>query len=111
MKKNRNKLYKDAGARIQELRCERNYTRSMVAEKVEISEKFLYEIETGRKGFSTETLYRLSDLFGVTCDYILCGRRRRGKANAELMALVEKLDRKDSLKMIQIIRIMGEAKK
>ncbi len=37
------------GERIRELREIQNYTREVLAEKVEISAKFLYEIETGKK--------------------------------------------------------------
>ena len=39
------------GRRIRELREIENYTREAFSEKVEISAKFLYEIETGKKGF------------------------------------------------------------
>lgn len=39
------------GARIRELREIQNYTREVLAEKVDISAKFLYEIEAGKKVF------------------------------------------------------------
>ena len=39
------------GERIRELREVQNYTREVFAEKAGISSKFLYEIETGKKGF------------------------------------------------------------
>lgn len=39
------------GIRIQELRKERNMTREELAEKAEISTKFLYEVEMGKKEF------------------------------------------------------------
>lgn len=38
------------GERIREMREMQNYTRELFAEKVDISSKFLYEIETGKKG-------------------------------------------------------------
>lgn len=37
------------GERIRELREVQNYTREAFAEKIDISAKFLYEIETGKK--------------------------------------------------------------
>lgn len=43
------------GERIRELREVQNYTREAFAEKIDISAKFLYEIETGKKGFSADT--------------------------------------------------------
>lgn len=41
---------------------------------VDISPKFLYEIETGKKGFSAYTLYKVAEVFLVTSDYILTGK-------------------------------------
>ncbi len=42
---------KKVGNRIRELREMHNYTREGMAEMVEISPKFLYEIESGKKDF------------------------------------------------------------
>ncbi len=49
----------EVGARIRELREIQNYTREGLAEKVDISAKFLYEIEMGKKGFSADTLLKI----------------------------------------------------
>ena len=72
-----NEMYKQAGERIEKMRREYGYTRKQFAGKVEISEKFLYEIENGKKGFSAENLYNIAKALGVTCDYILLGRRKK----------------------------------
>lgn len=68
-----NSFYDEAGARIRELREINRYTREEFAELAEISAKFLYEIETGKKGFSADTLYRLAKALSVNCEYILSG--------------------------------------
>ena len=47
---------KKVGNRIRELREMHNYTREGMAEMVEISPKFSYEIESGKKGFSSDVL-------------------------------------------------------
>ena len=52
--------YKDIGLRIRGLREANCYTRDAFAEKIHISSKFLYEIETGKKGFTAEILFRIS---------------------------------------------------
>ena len=112
MKRNtKDKLYEKAGERIEKLRCTHGYSRKMLADKAGVSEKFIYEIETGKKGFSTEVLYHISDVLGASCDYILLGRRKRGKANQELMAMVERFDETDSQKMLDLIKILYEFKK
>ncbi len=68
--------YKEAGMRIMLLRDKHCYTRKELSQRSGMSSKFIYEIETGRKGFSARTLLRLSETFGVSCDYILTGDER-----------------------------------
>ncbi|MCI8926513.1 MAG: helix-turn-helix transcriptional regulator [Lachnospiraceae bacterium] len=65
--------YKDIGLRIRGLREANCYTRDAFAEKIHISSKFLYEIETGKKGFTAEILFRISRALCVSNDYILSG--------------------------------------
>ena len=59
--------------RIRELREMHNYTREGMAEMVEISPKFLYEIESGKKGFSSDVLCKIARTLTVSCDYIMYG--------------------------------------
>ena len=61
------------GERIQQLRKMNGYTREQFSEKINISPKFLYEIEKGQKGFSVAVLFRIAKEFSVTCDYIVSG--------------------------------------
>lgn len=61
------------GERIMFLRKKRGYSRGGLAERTGISNKFLYEIETKNKGFSTTTLLKIALELGVTTDYILTG--------------------------------------
>lgn len=62
---------KNVGQRIRKLREANSYTRDAFAEKVDISSKFLYEIETGKKGFTVEILSKISKALCVSNDYIL----------------------------------------
>lgn len=63
----------EVGNRIRTLREVNRYTREEFAEIANISPKFLYEIETGQKGFSAEILYKIAKGLSVSCDYILAG--------------------------------------
>ena len=63
----------EIGLRIQEVRKEQDMTREELAEKAEISTKFLYEIEIGKKGLSAESVYKISQALSVSCDYLLTG--------------------------------------
>lgn len=64
------------GERIKELRLERKMTREELAEAAELSASFLYEIETGKKGFSAYILGNLARALDVQTDYILLGKDR-----------------------------------
>lgn len=69
-----NNFYEDAGIRIRSLREKRHMTREILSERAEISAKFLYEIEIGKKGFSAITANNLANALGTNCDYLLQGK-------------------------------------
>ncbi len=68
------KIYAEIGKRVVELRDEQQCTRKMLADSIGVSDKFLYELEKGRKGISAANLYYLSKALGVSADYLLTGR-------------------------------------
>lgn len=69
------KIYREAGIRIHGLRDQYGLTREEMSELVGITSKCIYEIETGRKGFSAGVLLKIATAFKVDCDYIMTGRR------------------------------------
>ncbi len=71
-------MRKQVGERIRKLREAKKLTRDDMVEKVGISAKFIYEIETGRKGFSAENLCRIAKVLSVSCDYIMFGEEKKG---------------------------------
>ena len=70
-------IYREAAIRIQRLRIQFGLTREEMAELSGVSAKHIYEIETGRKGFSASVLYRLATVLEVDCDYIMTGKKDR----------------------------------
>jgi len=94
-----------AGERIRELREMQNYTREGFAEKVEISSKFLYEIETGKKGFSADTLCRISHALTVSCDYIMFGEEKECQSVQKIACVLEGLKPLQLRKMLDILKI------
>lgn len=90
------------GIRIQELRKERNMTREELAEKAEISTKFLYEVEMGKKGISAETLLKIAVALSASCDYLLTGegKNRNGR--------FDNLSAKQMKRLEKIVKLIGE---
>lgn len=58
------------------LRCQRrlqNLTQEQLAEKIDISVKHYSEAERGITGLSVENIIKISEIFGVSIDYLLKG--------------------------------------
>ena len=97
---------KRAGERIRDLREMHHYTREVLAEKAEISEKFLYEIETGKKGFSADVLCRISKALSVSCDYIMLGEEKEHHGMEKIICVLEMVEPKQRSRMQDILRIL-----
>lgn len=61
------------GKRIREIREKQRISREELASMVEITPKFLYEVENGKKGISARNLYKIAVVLSVSCDYLLTG--------------------------------------
>lgn len=92
----------EIGLRIQESRKERNMTREELAEKAEISTKFLYEVECGKKGLSAESIYKISQALSISCDYLLTGAGRSKQSK------LDKLSHKKLKQLEKIVKLMYE---
>lgn len=66
----------EMGLRIKEKRKNLKYTREVLSELVDISPQFLADIECGKKGMSFSTLKKLCQCLGVSCDYIILGKKQ-----------------------------------
>jgi len=76
MKDKEEKIFDEKiGKTIQTERRNKGYSRQQVEELTGISHTSLYEIENGQKGFSVYRLKLLSQLFGVTSDYLINGEQ------------------------------------
>ena len=96
------------GERIRKLREERKFTREALAEKADISAKFLYEIETGKKGFSADTLCKISRALSVSCDYIMLGDEAEHKGNRDIICVLEMLEPRQVSKIRDILNLLSE---
>ncbi len=65
--------WENVGKRIRKQRELLGYTREALAEKLDITPKFCSDIELGLKGMSIPTLCRISEVLGLSTDYILFG--------------------------------------
>lgn len=99
---------KKVGNRIRELREMHNYTREGMAEMVEISPKFLYEIESGKKGFSSDVLCKIARTLTVSCDYIMYGEEQSLKISEKMYCILKQVETKQIIKIQSILKLLIE---
>lgn len=58
--------------RIMNLRKQQKMSGIKLAEKLEISAPYFYDLEKGKRNLNTDMAGRLADIFKVTTDYLLC---------------------------------------
>lgn len=66
----------EIGSRIQELRIARGLTQEALAEELDLSTVFIAKIEIGAKGCSIESLVKIAELFAVSLDFLVMGKRQ-----------------------------------
>jgi len=83
----------ETGKRIQKLRKEKGLTQIALAEQLNISLDHLRKIENGHRGCSVDLLVCLSDLFGVSLDYLVLGRGVSSEAaRSKVQSLIDQLE-------------------
>lgn len=100
-------FYKISSKRIREMRLQRDYSVSELAEAANISTKFMYKIEGGKAGFSAKVLYNIAKALNVSCDYILCGKEiNELNTIDEMIVQFNKEERKSIEKILMEIKHM-----
>lgn len=93
---------KKMGYRIMKIRLERHYSREFLAELADISPKFLYEIEIGKKGCSSYILYMLARSLKVDINCLLFDENEM--VNSDFYILYKLLDKKKREKVDLVIK-------
>lgn len=79
----------EIGSRIKSERKKRSLSQEKLAELINVTPHYIYEIERGLKAMSLETLVNMSEAMGLSADYILFGDRQ--KNNVSLYEQLEKM--------------------
>lgn len=69
--------YKKAGQRIKEQRKKLGLTQEGVSEKVGITPSYFSQIESGIRKAGIKTFVSISNVLGVSLDYILCNTNKK----------------------------------
>ncbi len=94
----------EVGLRIREIREAFQLTRAEFSEQCDLSESFLAAVESGRKGITSKTLFKICTAMNVSADYLI-----RGKGHGfETDMLVEILNSMEKPARESAIRILRE---
>lgn len=77
------------GERIRNYRELLGMTREQLAEKLDVSTKFIGDIEYGAKGISLKRFCTLAQILGVSADYLLLGNTLSKRLICEIRYYVE----------------------
>ncbi|MCD7763812.1 MAG: helix-turn-helix domain-containing protein [Lachnospiraceae bacterium] len=83
----------EIGSRIKQARRSEKLTQEQLAEMVNVSPHYIYEIEQGRKTMSLETLERISSELHLSLDYLFWGTVAPG-TDKDAESASAQLDRK-----------------
>lgn len=96
------------GERIHTLRTERGLTAEQLAECVEVSTQYIFDVERGKKCMGSDVLSRMSGALEVSCDYLTSGRAfldPGSDAVARQLSALAPVDRD------LLVRVLGQAYK
>lgn len=98
-------LQKTVGHNIKKKRCERGYTQASLAEKAEVSEGHIIQIEGGFKSPSILSLARIAKALDVSSEYLLFGESRSA-ALENIQVLLSSLSAGDIAKMEALLNLI-----
>ena len=99
------------GERVRALRIEKRITREALAERIDVSARFLADVETGKVGVSLTTLKKLCLTLNTCADHLLGISELSDKELllTEIDSKVKKIDRKYLIDLIRVIDAFSDA--
>lgn len=98
---------KEIGSRIKMCRKSKKLTQEALAEQINVSPHYIYEIERGSKTMSLSILVQLSQVLNMSTDYLLFGQQQNSSLpEDDLSILIDRLsgeNRKAVTKMLSAI--------
>lgn len=81
----------EIGSRIRSIREGMKLSRCSFAEKLNISEVFLSQVERGEKSISLNTLTNICNTTGASSDYILFGDKSNSSVSNRILKILQQL--------------------
>lgn len=105
-------INKILGMRLRKIRNEKDLTREMLSEKIDVSSRFLADVESGKVGISLITLKNICEVLNVSADYMIglsCENNSEELSNIE--TTIKRIDPKHLPYLAEIISSFYSATK
>lgn len=91
------------GLRIREVRETFHMTRAAFSEKCDLSESFLAAVESGQKGVTSKTLYKICTAMNISADFFIRGNNQGFETDTilELINSMDKHSRESAIRILQ----------
>lgn len=103
------------GGRIRAYRESLGMSREAFSEQVGLSPQFLSEAETGKKGLSAESIYKICSNSDMSADFLILGRVKRDKLRNPLDHVLQEMPEDYSAHYVRVLQtvsdIIAEAQK
>lgn len=101
------------GKRLKDIRMQKHITRETLAEKIDVSSRFLADVESGKVGLSLSTLKNICNYLGVSSDYLLdlSPDITKYSEKAELINRIARIDDKNITHLNKIVTAFTDALK
>lgn len=97
--------YKAIGRRISKYRKNISMTQSVLAEKLEVSESFISQVERGNAKISLQRLYQIADILNIDIALLFSniGNIENGTAYSEIDEIIKEWNEKDKELLIEVL--------
>lgn len=96
------------GGRIRAYRESLGMNREAFSEQVGLSPQFLAEAETGKKGLSAESIYKICSNSEMSADYLVLGKVKREKLKNPLDYVIQEMPGDYSVQYAQVLRAFND---
>lgn len=100
----------ELGERIREIRKVKGLTREQLATRAELSVKFIYEVENGKKGLSVDSLMKIANALSCSCDYILLGETIKEERYDKIVDMLADFDDKGVEYVAKMLAMMKDTR-
>ena len=102
------KINETIGGRIRAYRESLGMNRESFSEQVGLSPQFLAEAETGKKGLSAESIYKICSNSDLSADYLVLGKLKKDKLKNPVDNVMQNMQGDYSVQCAKVLQAVSD---